>query len=305
MGTFWPDRYREVALTSAPVELADMPAFLHGREAYRRTRYIVARKAAEVAVIEVAKESEQPLFSPIVDAKLLAPPNETLFVEDSAADVGVPSQLAAAALRLAPGKRCVVVQGRYEHVNFMLEPSLLRVSVVEIVPPGPAKLLDQARRVLDVADDLPPIELAPVLFDIGELARETPAPRYLFPCRSSGLDVGGAEVAFLDERPPRKDWVLVGPERSREIHRWFYDREPQASVDICPHDLARGIQGLVLTKCSLLEETIEHDGEQVVVPWGATLGHVRAALEILAGVAGKQIGSHRDVAEQKAAKLVT
>ena len=53
----------------------------------------------------------------------------------------------------------MVVEGRYGHVSFILDPEPLRVPVREVVPPEPAKLVDQAQRLLDVAEDLPPIEL--------------------------------------------------------------------------------------------------------------------------------------------------
>ena len=283
MSNLMPDRYRQVALATAPGTVAKAPSYFLGREAYRRTHYIVVRNGPEVGFVNVTKASDEPLFSPIVVAELLASPSETAFVEDPEVDLGVPSQLAAAAIRLAPGMRCVVVKGRYEHVSFILDPKPLKVQVVEIVPPEPAKLLDQARNVLAVAEDLPPIELVPALFDIGELARLTPASHYVFPCRSSGIDAGAAEVSFLDERPARADWVLVGPERSEQIHRWFYGDAPKAVVDICPRNLSHEMTGLVLTKCSLLEETIERDGDNVVVvPWGASLKHVHDALAMLA-----------------------
>jgi hypothetical protein len=285
MANLVPDRYRQVALAESPVPLTEFPAYLHGREAYRRTRYIVARRGSDVGVVEVTKASDEPLFSPIVGAELIAPPAETVFVEDAPTDVGVPSQLAAAALRLAPHARCVVIQGRYEHVSFIRDPRPLRINVAEVVPPTPAKLLDQAQRVVDVADDLPPIELVPVLFDIAALARATPAEHYLFPCRSSGLNVGGAEVDFLDQRPPLAPWVLVAPERSEQIHQWFYGEPAAGIVDICPQNLSREIAGPTLTKCSLLEEDIEQDGDHVTVPWGASLAHVRTGLEMLVRIA--------------------
>ena len=84
-------------------------------------------------------------------------------------DTGVPSQLARAARELAPGARCVVVQGRYRHVSFILDPAPVRVLVVEVVPPSPPKLLDQARRVLETAEELPPIELVAALVDLSDL----------------------------------------------------------------------------------------------------------------------------------------
>jgi hypothetical protein len=201
-------------------------------------------------------------------------------------DTGVPTQLARVARERAPGARCVVVQGRYRHVSFILDPAPIRVRVVEVVPPEPPKLLDQARRVLEVAEDLPPIELEPVLIDLTELAAERRAPRYLLPCRGSGITLEGAEVRFLDERPERQDWVLLGCDRSRELHRWFYREEPDA-VDLCPRRAAGRLGGatVVLTKCCLLEERLEDEPGAVTVPWGASLDQVREGLGRVAATA--------------------
>jgi hypothetical protein len=179
-----------------------------------------------------------------------------------------------------------VVQGRYEHINFVLDPAPMPLRVVEVFPPEPAKLVDQVERVLDVTEDLPPVDLRPELVDLVELARTRPSDRYLFPCRGSGVAPKGAEVRYLDERPTRQEWTLVGCARSREIHRAFYGDEPP-SVEMCPRELARARDhaGPTLTKCCLLEEHVERDGLTVVVPWGASLAQVREALGLLCSVA--------------------
>jgi hypothetical protein len=139
--------------------------------------------------------------------------------------------------------------------------------------------VDQLERVLAVAEDLPPVELLPVVTDLRKLADSKQSGAYLFPCRGSGL-TAGAEVSYLDERPAPRPWVLVGCGRSREIHSWFYGRDAEG-VDMCPRQLAAGSDGPVLTKCCLLEDHVERDGESVVVPWGATLAEVRQGLATL------------------------
>ena len=278
-----PRRYRGVSLTDVdvPLEPAALRARFVGREAYRRTAFIVARSGGAAAVLAVRKASDEPLFSPIVAVQVLAGPEETAFVHAPDVDTGVPSQLARAAAELAPAARCVVVHGRYEHVNLILDPAPLPLRVVEVAPPDPPKLADQAARILGVAEDLPPVELDLERIDLLELARSRPAERYLFPCRGSGAAPTGAAVAYLDERPTRQDWTLVGCARSREIHRAFYGDEPP-SVEMCPRELARrrGIAGPTLTKCCLLEEELEREGDTVVVPWGASLELVRQGLAL-------------------------
>jgi hypothetical protein len=289
-----PGRYRDVAVATVEAPLTEEGLERHflGREAYRRTRWVVARNGPATALVEVTRAAGQgdPLFAPIVALRVLALPGECALVDAPEVDTGVPSQLARAARELAPGARCVVVQGRYRHVSFILDPAPVRVLVVELVPPSPPKLLDQARRVLETAEELPPIELVAATVDLSDLARGRPAGRYLLPCRGAGVALGGAELRFLDERPARQEWVLVGCARSREIHRWFYGAEPEAAVELCPRRLAAGHArdgGAVLAKCCLLEEDLEVEAQarRATVPWGASLELVRDALGRVAALA--------------------
>ena len=276
-----PGAYRGVAVTSfeGPLQADDLTRHFLGREAYRRTRFIVVRNGDETAIVEVHKESDDPLFSPISKLRLLAGPSECAYVEAPEVDTAVPTALAETAMSQAPGKRAVVVQGRYGHVNFIVDPRPLRVTVREASPPHPAKLIDQARRVLELAEDLPPIELVPDVMDLTKQA-ELAGTGVLLPCRSGDVSIHGAEVDYLDERPTRRPWTLIGCERSQQIHEWFYgERAPQ--VDICPRKRSGGT-GAVLAKCCLLETDIETEDKQVVVPWGASLAQIADALSVLA-----------------------
>jgi hypothetical protein len=277
-----PGAYRGVALTSFDGELDEGSLAQHfvGREAYRRTRFIVVRNNDETAIVAVQKESEEPLFSPITALQLLVGPAECAYVEDPEVDTAVPTALARAALSQAPGKRGVVVQGRFAHVSFIIDPVLLRVTVREVVPPYPPKLLDQAQRVLGLAETLPPIELVPDVVEFDQLAGTT-ATSYLLPCRGGGVSIEGATVHYLDERPAREAWLLLGCERSEQIHESFYgERAPQ--VDICPRKRP-GRGEPTLAKCCLLETHNEVDADRtVVVPWGASLALIADALVTLA-----------------------
>jgi hypothetical protein len=261
-----------------PLDEAALRAHFLGREAYRRTRFLVARHGGGTAVLRVAKASETDLFSPLVELEVLAGPHDCAFLHRPDVDTAIPSALAAAARAGAPGARAVVVRGRYEHVNFILNPRPRRVIVREVVPPEPAKLFDQAQRVIAVTEELPPLELVREVVDLTELARTHPAGHYLLPCRGSGVTVAGATVSYLDERPPAADWTLLGCERSRQIHRWCYGYEPPM-VDFCPK---REPMPGTLTKCCLQEEHVEAGENWVSVPWGSSLEQVREALTGLA-----------------------
>jgi hypothetical protein len=279
MNNWRPTAYREVSV--ARVEFALTPENLAdhflGRECYRRTRYVVVRSREDTALVGVEPSDPVPLFSPAASVAVLALPAETVDVHRPDVDPAVPSQLARVAVE-HPGVRAVVVEGRYSHVSFLLDPDPLRIRVREVVPPHPAKLLDQAQRVLDVADHLPPIVLEPDLIEFDSLIGDEPV--VLLPCRGAGVQLEGREAHYLDERPAARDWALLGCARSRQIHRWFYGVSAPGA-DTCPRTLAP-TTGRLLTKCCLLEDRIEVDADVAVVPWGATLGQVGEALLALA-----------------------
>jgi hypothetical protein len=287
MKNFIPGRYRGVAVETldVPLEAASLGEHLVGREAYRTTEFLVARRGDETAVLRVTKAPGTDLFLPIANVQLLAGPDECAYLHAPEVDTGVPTEMAKAALELAPSKRCVVVQGLYEHVNFILEPSPVPVRVVDVAPPWPPKLVDQARRVLQTAESLPPVELRPDVTDLVALAANKPSEHYLYPCRGSGAAPDGAQVSFLDQRPDEQDWTLVGCARSRQIHSWIYGSEPP-SIELCPRKLAAASAAseeavATLTKCCLLEAGIEQTGSTVTVPWGASLAEVHEGLRAL------------------------
>jgi len=272
--------YRGVSVQEVPT--LDPEALLRhvrSRRVYRRTEFIVAVHGERQALVQLEREPGDEILVGVRAARVLAGPDELAFVRDESVDTGNASQLAAVAV---PGALVTVVEGRYQHVNFIYAPSPVRIRVVEVVPPHPPKLLDMARTVLAYDEDLPPLALEFVPIDLVELAAAHPAGHYLFPCRSAGLELD-ARVDFLDAGPPEAaDWTLIGCERSRQIHAALYGAEPHARVDFCPLQI-EGPPGpeRTLLKCCLRERGIERDGARMVVPWGASLEEVRAALKEL------------------------
>jgi hypothetical protein len=277
-----PGAYRGVAVahTARDLGLDGLRAHFVGREAYRRTRFIVVRSPGGTSLLRVAKRSDTDLFSPITEIELLAGTEDCAYVHAPDADTAIPSMLAEVAVRRAPGTRAVVVQGRYEHVSFIVDPRPLRVRVREVVPPLPAKLHDQASRVLATTEELPPIELVGELVQLTDLAAAHRASHYLLPCHGCGVGIAGAATSYLDERPSPGEWTLLGCARSEQIHHWFYGHNAPRT-DLCPLRTARlddGSGAVLLTKCCLREDGTEHGDGWVSVPWGSTLDQVRRAL---------------------------
>jgi hypothetical protein len=311
-----PYRGLSVADVDIPLTPAAIGTLLGQRDIYRRTAYLVLRNGAQTAMVAVRPSDPDALFSPVAELRVLSGPSATAWIDDPSADVGNATALAAAALaRQRDGVLAYVVRGRFEHVNFIWRPAPLTIRVTEVVPPHPPKLLAMAEQAVSFDEDLPPVTLVPDCVDVRDLMDDHPAARYLLPCRGSGV-AADAEISFLDCHPPyQPDWLLIGCDRSVAFHQHFYGTQPPR-VDLCPRARATSRPGerqpgprqpgerqpraqqpgeLLLTKCCLLERDIQVDGTTAVVPWGANLDEVRAALRALCGVppvGSPRAGSH-------------
>ncbi len=281
--------YRGLSVQEVDVALTEqaLTAFLMGREVYRRSEYLVLRNGGRTALVAVRKQSEVPLFSPVVQARVLAGPEQVVSIEAPEVDVGNATALAEVALAHArPGALAYVVTGRYEHVNFIWRPAPVRVRVTEVVPPVPPKLLAMAEQVVAFDEDLPPIELVLEAVDIPELAAAHPAASYLLPCRGAGTELG-APVSYLDTRPAdRANWLMIGCERSLQFHRHFYGDEPRR-VDLCPRNRLeadpafQASDEFAVIKCCLIERGLDVGDRTAVVPWGTNLDEIREGLRKL------------------------
>jgi hypothetical protein len=286
-GNYIARPYRGVSVRhwDGPLEPHDVQRQLIGREAYRRTEFIVLRSGQTTALVQIERVSDETLFSPIVAVKWVAGPSECVYLTRPKLDTANATALAHAALAYRAKRKVYVFEGLFHHVNFIYEPKPLQIRVVEVIPPEPPKLLEMARQVIRFDEDLPPIEFVLETIDIRSLAAANPARRFLLPCRGSGIGLS-TPVDYLDERPAEDTWTLIGCERSRQFFDWFYGHEPNR-VELCPRKLS-SVEGPTLLKCCLLERGLEQDGQRVVVPWGASLKEVQIALHRMSAPSAEQ-----------------
>jgi hypothetical protein len=271
--------------TRVALDDASLRSFLLGREVFFETEYLAVRRDDDVALVAVRKEPIDTLFSTVVAIRVLAGPGQVAWVESPDTDTGNVTALALAARANGrPGALAYLIEGRYNHVNFIWEPSLVPVTVRDVVPPEPPKLYSMAQQVVAFDSDLPPIDLTLDAVDIGDLAAQNPAERYLLQCRGSGVDLG-SPTEFLDTHPPeRRDWTLIGCELSVQMHRHFYGDEPK-QVDTCPlRRVDPPFSEAALAKCCLIGDGVDLSGDAAAVKWGASLADIRRALRLLTGV---------------------
>jgi hypothetical protein len=279
--------YSSLSVQEVDVELttAALTAYLMGREVYYQTEYLALRRGPDVALVAVRKKSDRPLFSPVVEVRVLAEPDEALWVTSPTTDVGNPTAMAETAIaNHRNGIRAYLVQGRFEHANFIWEPKLTRVRVRDVLPPDAPKLFDMTREALAFDSDVPPIELVLDAVDIVDIAAQHPAPSYLIPCGGSRIELA-APVEYLDTRPAyQPGWLLIGCEQSKKLYRHFYGENPNR-VDICPmRRTDRADPELTLAKCCLIADGIRVVGASALVGWGASRDDLRRALRVLTGV---------------------
>jgi len=275
--------YRGVSVQhwhDGPLEEGAVRKVLLTREAYRRTEYVVLRGAEGTALVGVTCSAQDELFNPIVGVEWLAGPDDCAYVVRHDVDSANATALAGVAAEAGGGAAVCVVEGLYQHVNFIVRANPVPVRLIDVVPPDPPRLFDLARQAIAIDEDLPPVRLEPELLDVGALAAEIPSEHYLLPCQGAGLSLAGT-VDYLDQRPPRGDWTLVGCERSRQFHRWFYGGDADRQVELCPDRRTPASGGRTLLRCCLIERGIRVEGPRAVVPWGTNLSEVQAALRAL------------------------
>jgi hypothetical protein len=280
--------YRGVSVQhwDAPLDEASVKEVLLAREAYRRTEFIVLRGEGDAtALVRITCSAQEALFNPIVSVDWLGGPDDCVYVMRHDIDAANATALAEVAATDGGSASICVVEGLYQHVNFIVRANPLVVRLVDVVPPEPPRLFDLACQAIAIDEDLPPVRLVPELLDVPTLAAAVPDDHYLLPCQGAGLALAGT-VDYLDQRPARADWTLVGCERSRQFHRWFYGTEPARQVELCPDQLVPADPGAAtatLLRCCLLERGIRVQGKRAMVPWGTNLSEVQAALRVLTG----------------------
>lgn len=279
----FPSHCKEVSVKNVKFKLTEqsIKEFLKGKRAYIRTRYYVFNSGDEWAVALIVKKLSNEILQEVASVHILSLPFETSFVDDPTMEVLSASLMGA--LRESLGTKCVVVRGRAEHVSFFIHEPPYDLTVLDVVPPRPSKLVGLVHNALETELQNTYVRYRMVELDLNELASRATTKITMFPCRASGLD-SGKRTLYLDETPQLSgeelnEVTLVGCSLSARIFKAIYGVEPRL-INMCPMDLARerGIKGPLLLKCCKIKEGFEPRGDVVLVPWGARAHEVSEAI---------------------------
>ncbi len=296
--TMFPSHCKEVSVKTVdfPLTAENIIDHLKGGRAYIRTRYFVFNYGEEWAVAEVEKGGRNGVLQPITSVRIVSLPAETSFVDDPSLEVLSASRMGR--LRQSKGTRCVVVRGRSEHVSFFADESPFKLTIFDVVPPAPSKLVGLVDAALEDHLQDTFVEYDYVEVDLNTLASDAPPGKLVFPCRASGLGEGD-DTLYLDETPDvgtetMSRSTLVGCSLSCRIFESVYGVRPGRFVNMCPVDLLgpSGVRGPVLVKCCRVKEGADIRGDVAVVPWGARVSDVSQAI---ASLIQKSRSSRKDI----------
>jgi hypothetical protein len=282
----FPAHCKEVSVRTVEIDLTEesIRSYLMGRKAYIRTRFVLLNNGDSWSVAEIEKDAADGVLQEITSVRVITLPDETVFVDEP--DLEVLSASEMGRLRESVAKRCVVVRGKSEHISFFADDEPFDLKLFDVVPPNPTKLIGLVEEALRSVLQDSYVRYEVVEVDLNGLEGMDGFREVLFPCRASGLNHRG-KLGYMDDPPglsPRqiREAKVVGCSLSARIFKAVYGSEPQL-VNMCPVDLLEkaGIEGPVLTKCCKVKEGFEIQGEVAVVPWGARVSDVAAALEAL------------------------
>lgn len=282
----FPSHCKEVSVKTVDFELTEdnIKRFLKGKKAYLRTRYYVFNSGREWAVALIVRKQSNDILQEIASIHILSLPKDTVFVQDPELDVLSASSMGA--IRQSAGTKCVIVKGKAEHISFFIEERPYELTIFDVVPPAPSKLVGLVRTSLetDLQDRYVRFKVLDV--DLNSLSKKSESGITMFPCRASGL-VSGKRVLYLDETPELtsdelNQVTLVGCSLSARIFKAVYGVEPRM-INMCPQDMAQemGVKGPVLIKCCKVKEGFEKKGDIGIVPWGARTADVTSALKAI------------------------
>ncbi len=275
-----PDHCKDVSVREVDFELTEDEIARHtvGKKAYTRTEFIILKHGGNYAIVRVFKEGGVDLFRPISAHKVIALPDDVVFIQDEAIDVLNRPRMAGISQRY-PGKT-VIVQGLFNHVSFVQASEVLSLHVFDVVPPYPAKLSYLVAKALDAGLVDLPIVVTQETVDLNDLERQVKTPMEVFPCRASGL-TSEKTVYFLDETPKIEGKLtLVGCDLSLRIFQSIYHKKPEF-ISMCPQELAPRDGKKRIVKCCRVKEGFELEGDLAIVPWGATVSDVAQAIRAL------------------------
>jgi hypothetical protein len=276
-----PDHCKDVSVRDVDFNLTkeNIVDKSEGKKAYTRTGFIILRHGKEMAILKVEKEGGKDLFRPIKSVEVVSLPEETVFVKDDEMDVLNRSRMALLARKYHD--KYVVVQGLFNHISFIRSDEANDLLVFDAVPPIPAKLSVLVDKALDAGLVDKAVIPSVKTIDLNDLERRVTTPTVMFPCRASGI-TSKRKVLFLDETPSLSGEVsLIGCDLSKRIFQNIYRKAPEAFVSMCPRELVPKEGTKVIIKCCKVREGFEINDGVAVVPWGATVQEVAAAINAL------------------------
>jgi hypothetical protein len=277
-----PEHCRHVSIRKVDFQLDidNIRQKLMGTKIYKGTDYLILNYKEKYCIVRIGKTPRRSLFWEVTSVESISGVEDTIFVINS--DVDVLNKNSMGSLLAEFPNKTIVVQGKFEHVSFISQEPILELTVLEVIPPEPPKVIALTKDLLKFRSFSKPLNLKEKIVNIYEMLNNSDDHTILLPCHASrsGAD---REIKYLDEFPKlnseeKAEITLAGCDLSLRIFKDVYDFEPNF-INTCPAKLAEGLakDGPVLVKCCAAKKP-ERKGNLYMVPWGVTYDDIEKIL---------------------------
>jgi hypothetical protein len=277
-----PEHCRHVSIRKVNFELKveNIRSKLMGTKIYKGTDYLILNNDEKYCIVRIGKTPRRSLFWEVTSVEPVSDVENTIFMNDAEVDVLNKNSMGSL-LSKFPGKT-IAVQGKFGHVSFLTPEDVLELTVLEVTPPEPPKVIALTKEMLKFKSFSKPIILKVKIIDIYEMLNNKNNHTILLPCHATRSE-DDSDIKYLDEFPKlnheKKDEItLAGCDLSLRIFKDVYNFEPNF-INTCPAKLAEGlaVEGPVLVKCCAAKKP-ERKGNLYMVPWGATYDDIEKIL---------------------------
>lgn len=255
-----------------------------GMQIYAKTKYLILNNKSQYALIKVYRQKNvfyedrtKKLIYPVTKVEIISLPHETEYIVDDSIDVTNVVEMTK--IYLSSSKRCTIVEGMFGHINFIIEPKVYSITVTDIVPPFPSKLVERLKWAIKSNIIKYPVTFKYNLIDIRNKINMCRNKCIVLSCSAVQLNSfrPDVEVVYINNFPSvqNKKVSLIGCDLTLRTFRDMYKKNPDEFISLCPYIESDAVE---LIRCCKIKKGFKIDNRKIIVSINAS------PLEIAQGI---------------------
>jgi len=253
-----------------PLDRYNIQQLWKGNRIYAKTKYLVLRNDRQYAVIKVHRSAnvyvrgKKKLFYPITGIEIISMPEETVFLRDEKVNVCNIVQMAERYLHF---EKTIIVDGMWNHINFLHKPRLISLTGYEIFPPVPAKLMKIYEQAVESNLIEYPVIAHWTINSLYSFINRCKHKYVVIPC-SAGFTYReySKRILFFEKHPdlPDDPISLIGCNLTLRAFRELYSRNPEEFINICPQCMYKHTS-MCMFRCCKVKHGFDIHGRTITV----------------------------------------